>query len=73
MQVFDLDAEVFYGSTDWKPPTIEEAQEIARTQGEDQNEDPYTSPEELARITRILGFDPDELNDDDFEEEAEED
>jgi len=26
----------------------------------------------LARITRILGFDPDELNDD-FEEEAEED
>lgn len=29
--------------------------------------------EELARITRILGFDPDELNDDDFEEEAEED
>jgi hypothetical protein len=72
MQVFDLDAEVFYGSTDWKPPTIEEAQELAGTQGEDQNEDPYTSPEELARITRILGFDPDELNDD-WEEEAEED
>ena len=56
MNVFDLDAEVKFGEDDGPDP--EAAQKSANTQKEDQDEDPDTSPEEKARIWKLLGMDP---------------
>ena len=72
MRPFGLDAEVYYGSTDWKPPTMEEAQKLAGTQDEDQNEDPEMTAEEEQRLINILGFDPAELDEEIPDDEEEE-
>ena len=72
MRPFGLDAEVYYGSTDWKPPTMEEAQKLAGTQDEDQNVDPELTVEEEQRLINILGFDPAEWDEEEDEDEEEE-
>jgi hypothetical protein len=64
MKIRDTDDEYYLGSVDRKPQTIEEAQEMAGTQDEDQDEDPEMSVEEERWITGVLGFDPLELDDD---------
>jgi signal transduction histidine kinase len=52
MKVFGSDTEYFLG--DRKDMDIEEAQELASTKDEDQDEDPETSPEEIAAKAALL-------------------
>jgi hypothetical protein len=58
MKILNTESEVFVGNQ--PDPSIDEAQAIASTQHEDQNDDPETTPEEKARIWKLLGMDPNE-------------
>lgn len=56
MKVFGTDNEYFLG--DREDMDIDEAQELASTKDEDQDEDPETSKEEVAAIYAMTGMDP---------------
>jgi len=55
MKVFGSDTEYFLGERE--DMDIEEAQKLASTMDEDQDEDPETSPEEIAAIYAMTGMD----------------
>ena len=56
MDVFDLNAEVMVG--DDPELSGDDAQEMANTQGQDQDDDPETSETEKSRIWKLLGMSP---------------
>lgn len=56
MRVFGTETEYFLGERE--DMSIDEAQELASTKEEDQDEDPKTSEEEIAAIYAMTGMDP---------------
>lgn len=56
MDVFDLNAEVMVG--DDPELSGDDAQKMANTQGQDQDDDPETSETEKSRIWKLLGMSP---------------
>ena len=67
MEVFDLPAEFYLGDAESKDMDIDEAQDKASTFGEDQDDDPKQTPQELAYVRSVLGFDPSKWADEDQE------
>jgi hypothetical protein len=54
-----FDVETMIGTE--RDPDPDHAQELANTQGENQDDDPETSPEEKARNWRLSGLTPEDF------------